>query len=150
MRLAQNTGRRSFPSSLFARSLARRYHGRRRPVVTLSAGSVLRFSTGLAIWASVKGGVSGFVRWTREVAESDHVQMTNFEEGLGRVMYVVGALEYEGLFPGSAVSLWEKKERVAKVRKAHKVGKIFFCKFYFISWYHSFQFQIVRPDYVER
>ena len=36
-----------------------------------------------------------FVRWTREVAESDHVQMTNFEEGLDRVMHVVGALEYE-------------------------------------------------------
>ena len=41
-----------------------------------------------------------FVRWTREVAESDHVQMTNFEEGLGRVMYVVGALEYERPFLG--------------------------------------------------
>ena len=41
-----------------------------------------------------------FVRWTREVAESDHVQMTNFEEGLGRVMFVVGALEYERPFLG--------------------------------------------------
>ena len=36
----------------------------------------------------------------REVAASDHVQMTNFEEGLGRVMNVVGALEHERPFLG--------------------------------------------------
>ena len=48
----------------------------------------------------MEGGASGFFRWTREVADSDHVQMTNFEEGLGRVMYVVGALEYERPFLG--------------------------------------------------
>ena len=41
-----------------------------------------------------------FFRWTREVADSDYVQMTNFEEGLGRVMYAVGALEYERPFLG--------------------------------------------------
>ena len=36
-----------------------------------------------------------FVRWTREVAGSRTVNMSSFEEGLGRVMYVAGALEYE-------------------------------------------------------
>ena len=41
-----------------------------------------------------------FIRWTWEVADSDHVQMTNFEEGLGRVLYVVGALGYERPFLG--------------------------------------------------
>ena len=39
-----------------------------------------------------------FVRWTREVAGSRTVNMSNFEEGLGRVMYVAGALEYERPF----------------------------------------------------
>ena len=36
-----------------------------------------------------------FTRCTRYEAQSDHVHMTTFEEGLGRVMYVVGASEYE-------------------------------------------------------
>ena len=39
-----------------------------------------------------------FVRWTREVAGSRTVNMSSFEEGLGRVMYVAGALEYERPF----------------------------------------------------
>ena len=38
-----------------------------------------------------------FVRWTREVG-SRTVNISNFEEGLGRVMYVAGALEYERPF----------------------------------------------------
>ena len=41
-----------------------------------------------------------FVQWCREVVASYHVQMTNFEEGLGRVMYIFGALEYERPFLG--------------------------------------------------
>ena len=45
-------------------------------------------------------GISGrsadwFGRWTTEVASSSSVQMASFEEGLGRVMYAAGALEYE-------------------------------------------------------
>ena len=39
-----------------------------------------------------------FAHWTRDAAWSDYVHLTTFEEGLGRVMYVVGALEYERPF----------------------------------------------------
>ena len=41
-----------------------------------------------------------FVRWTKEVADSEHVHMTKFEEGLGRIMNVAGALDYERPFLG--------------------------------------------------
>ena len=40
------------------------------------------------------------VRWTKEVADSEHVHMTKFEEGLGRIMYVAGAVDYESPFLG--------------------------------------------------
>ena len=43
---------------------------------------------------------SWFITWTREVADSTHVHMTKFEEGLGRIMYVAGALDYERPFLG--------------------------------------------------
>ena len=39
-----------------------------------------------------------FTRWTREVAQAGHINISTFEEGLGRVMYVAGALEYERPF----------------------------------------------------
>ena len=39
-----------------------------------------------------------FRRWTTEVARSSSVHMAGFEEGLGRVMYVTRALEYERPF----------------------------------------------------
>ena len=39
-----------------------------------------------------------FTKWTREVADSPIVNMDVFEEGLGRIMYVAGALEYERPF----------------------------------------------------
>ena len=39
-----------------------------------------------------------FVRWTREIAAQKTVNLTQFEEGLGRVMYVAGALQYERPF----------------------------------------------------
>ena len=38
------------------------------------------------------------VQWTAEVAASSTVHLRSFEEGLGRVMYVAGALEYERRF----------------------------------------------------
>ena len=41
-----------------------------------------------------------FRRWTSEVASSSTVYMGSFEEGLGRVMFVAGALEYERPFFG--------------------------------------------------
>ena len=37
-------------------------------------------------------------RWMNEVAEASHVHTSTFEEGLGRVMYVAGALECERPF----------------------------------------------------
>ena len=39
-----------------------------------------------------------FIRWSREVGSATHINTTRFEEGLGRIMYVVGALEYERPF----------------------------------------------------
>ena len=39
-----------------------------------------------------------FQKWTRKVAHARYVHMSTFEEGLGRVMYVAGALEYERPF----------------------------------------------------
>ena len=41
-----------------------------------------------------------FARWTQKIADSDTVNMASFEEGLGRIMFVAGALEHE-LFTGS-------------------------------------------------
>ena len=35
---------------------------------------------------------------TAETAKSPTVHMASFEEGLGRIMYMTGALEYEGRF----------------------------------------------------
>ena len=40
------------------------------------------------------------VKWTRQEASPRTVNITSFEEGLGRVMYVAGALEYERPFLG--------------------------------------------------
>ena len=39
-----------------------------------------------------------FINWTREVAAAEHVLMSSFEEGLGRIMHVAGALEFERPF----------------------------------------------------
>ena len=39
-----------------------------------------------------------FVKWTRTTAEQETVHMAKFEEGLGRVMFVTGALEHERPF----------------------------------------------------
>ena len=41
-----------------------------------------------------------FVRWARETAASEFVHMARFEEGLGRIMFVAGALELERPFLG--------------------------------------------------
>ena len=41
-----------------------------------------------------------FTKWAREVADSDQVHVARFEGGLGRIMFVVGALELERLFLG--------------------------------------------------
>ena len=42
-----------------------------------------------------------FVRWARETANADYIHlMKRFEEGLGRIMFVAGALELERPFLG--------------------------------------------------
>ena len=41
-----------------------------------------------------------FVRWTKKIADSETVHMAAFEEGLGRIMFVAGALEHERPFLG--------------------------------------------------
>ena len=38
------------------------------------------------------------VKWAREFAAAETVHMARFAEGLGRIVYVVGALELEGPF----------------------------------------------------
>ena len=47
-----------------------------------------------------------FRRWTTEVASSSSVHMASFEEGLGRVMYVAGALENERPFLRSSLQVY--------------------------------------------
>ena len=37
-------------------------------------------------------------RWTLELSQSDFVNITAFEQGFGRVIYVLGAMEYERPF----------------------------------------------------
>ena len=39
-----------------------------------------------------------FIKWTRTAAKQKTVHMAKFEEGLGRIMYVTGALEHERPF----------------------------------------------------
>ena len=46
-----------------------------------------------------------FSRWTRDMASPDHIHIGKFEEGLGHVMYVVGALEFERPFLGPLYKL---------------------------------------------
>ena len=41
-----------------------------------------------------------FARWTDKIASSATVHMASFEEGLGRIMFVAGALEHERPFLG--------------------------------------------------
>ena len=44
-----------------------------------------------------------FARWTQNIADSKTVNMASFEDGLGRIMFVAGALEHEhfwALFTG--------------------------------------------------
>ena len=40
------------------------------------------------------------MRWARETANADYTHLGRFEEGLGRIMFVAGALELERPFLG--------------------------------------------------
>ena len=46
-----------------------------------------------------------FARWTEKIASSATVHMASFEEGLGRIMFVAGALEHEAALPGSTLQI---------------------------------------------
>ena len=77
--------------TLVLRSLAHRY---RRPKT--AGGDTISWVGFEILHRTYKLGISErrcqwFVRWTWDVADSDHVQMTNFEEGFRRVMYVVAS-----------------------------------------------------------
>ena len=41
-----------------------------------------------------------FTRWARETADAENIRLARFEEGLGRIMFAVGALELERPFLG--------------------------------------------------
>ena len=45
-------------------------------------------------------GADWFIKWTTEIANSTYINMSRFEGGLGRIMFVAGALEYEKPFLG--------------------------------------------------
>ena len=55
----------------------------------LSRSRSVGISSRLAEW---------FIRWAEKVADSPTVQMASFEEELGRIMFVAGALEHERPF----------------------------------------------------
>ena len=46
-----------------------------------------------------------FARWTEKIASSATVHMASFEEGLGRIMFVAGALEHEAALPGTTLQI---------------------------------------------
>ena len=56
--------------------------------------------TRLPCLAYHKEGQTGSSKWTLEIAGSDYVNTSRYEKGLGRIMYVAGALEYEKPFLG--------------------------------------------------
>ena len=74
--------------------------GTRHPVATYLSGW-----GSSSFYAPGASGISArraewFVRWTQKIADSDVVNMASFEEGLGRIMFVAGALEHERPFLG--------------------------------------------------
>ena len=68
---------------------SRRRHGR--------VGGPSRSCKEVTVWVSHRRA-EWFVRWTREMASRPVVNIDNFEQGLGRIMYVAGALECERPF----------------------------------------------------
>ena len=46
-----------------------------------------------------------FMKWARETADSEYIHLAKFEEGLGRIMFVAGALELERPLPRTLVQV---------------------------------------------
>ena len=65
-----------------------------------------------------------FVKWARELAAAETVHMSRFEEGLGRIMYVVGALELERPFLGPLYRFMSLHPRIS-VRKVRGYVRFF-------------------------
>ena len=56
-----------------------------------------------------------FINWTREVAAAEHVLMSSFEEFLGRIMHVSGALEFERPFLAPLYKFMNPRDSVRRV-----------------------------------
>ena len=91
----RHIARRSSCSSYFVQRQGFQCHGTKLPEAISSRFELLHRSFQLGI---SQRRAEWLTRWTREVSNSDFVNMTAFEQGLGGVMYVVSALEYERLF----------------------------------------------------
>ena len=65
-----------------------------------------------------------FVKWTTQVAPARTKHMAAFEEGLGRIMFVVGALEHERPFLGPLYKFMTMDPRNAVRRIPPYVGFI--------------------------
>ena len=65
-----------------------------------------------------------FVKWTTQVATAKTIHMAAFEEGLGRIMFVVGALEHERPFLGPLYRFMVMHPRNAVRRVPPYVGFI--------------------------
>ena len=77
-----------------------------------------------------------FVKWTTQVATARTIHMAAFEEGLSRIMFVVGALEHERPFLGPLYNFMTMHPRNAVRRIPPYVG--------FILRYLAGQIQIQR------
>ena len=97
-RAAQTTEQHCFTFSLSARQRTFLWHGARqqgRDVVSWVGFELLHRTRMLGI---TQRRADWLTKLSREVAAAPLVNMASFEEGLGRVMYVVSALEYERPF----------------------------------------------------
>ena len=95
-----------FYSSCSVLSLAYHYHDIRR-VGEGGGGDTLVWVGFEILLRSHSVGISSrraewFVRWAEKVASSTTIHMASFQEGLGRIMFVAGALEHERQVPHDA------------------------------------------------
>ena len=67
-----------------------------------SIGRLAQCGSGLGLSQRL---VEWFVKWTTQVAMARTIRVAAFEGGLGRIMFVVGALEHERSFLGHCLNL---------------------------------------------
>ena len=92
---ARITDSLSCPFSSCAQSQGYRYHGQRRPEETWLLGSSSRCCTVPGSEESLGVVRIGLRSGRPKLPPPELLTLRSFEEGLGRVMYVAGALEYE-------------------------------------------------------